>query len=398
MKQTQVNRNINFVNNKQLFVKQIKVSYFRNYKNLELNLSPDNVVLFGLNGVGKTNILEAVSYLTSGRGIRKAKSKELIFKKFNDKSYDDLHWGIHATVFVMNKTYEIGTGIQKNSKSRLVKINGEFGKQTDLSKIVKISWITPQMLLVFHNGMQEKRRFIDRLIIIANPTYVGLLYRYEFLIKERVKIINNYNDNKMWINTIESEIVDLSIKIIENRKKFVLDMQNICFKPDLNKKFFPDICLRINGKAEELLDSLGEEKYHCEIMEILRKNRSNGISSFIGPHKSEIFIFKRESKQEIRYCSTGEQKIMLISLIFKHCHLMETIYKQAPILLLDDIIEHLDDIHKRSLFEKTSQYNSQCWFTCTNSSAFNSYPVPLKSVDVNKLQKDFHKKSELKYA
>ena len=89
---------------------------------------------------------------------------------------------------------------------------------------------------------------------------------------------------------------------------------------------------------------------------------------------------------------------MLISLIFKHCHLMETIHKQAPILLLDDIIEHLDDIHKRALFEKTSQYYSQCWFTCTNSSAFKSYPVSFKSIDVNKLQKDFSKKSELKYA
>ncbi len=398
MKHTQLNRNVNLVNNKQIFVKKIKANYFRNYKNLELNLSSDNVVLSGLNGVGKTNILEAISYLTSGRGIRKAKSKELIFKKFNDKSHEDFLWGIHASVFVINKTYEIGTGIQKNNKSRLVKINGEFEKQTDLSKIVKISWITPQMLLVFHNGMQEKRRFIDRLINIANPTYVGLLYRYEFLIKERVKIIKNYNDNKMWIDTIESDIVDLSIKIIESRRKFLSDMQNICFTSDLNKEFFPDISIKINGKAEELLDSLGKEKYHSEIMKILRKNRSNGISSFIGPHKSEVFIFKRESKEEIRYCSTGEQKIMLISLIFKHCHLMETIHNQNPILLLDDIIEHLDDVHKRAVFEKTSQYNSQCWFTCTNSSAFNSYPVSFKSIDVNKLQKDFSKKSELKYA
>ena len=393
MQHTQVNRNINFVNNKQLFVKQLKASYFRNYKNLELNLSSDNVVLFGLNGIGKTNILEAVSYLTSGRGIRKAKSKELIFKKFNDKSYEDLVWGVNASVFVTNKTYEIGTGITKNNNSRLVKINGEFAKQTELSKVVKISWITPQMLLVFHNGMQEKRRFIDRLINISNPTHVGLLYRYEFLIKERLKIINNYNGNKIWIDTIENDIVNLSIKIIESRKKFVSEMQSIFFKSDLNEDFFPDICLEISGKAEELLNSLGKEKYHSKMIEILRKNRNNGISSFIGPHKSELLIFKRESKQEIRYCSTGEQKIMLISLIFKHCHLMETIYKQTPILLLDDIIEHLDDIHKRALFEKTSQYNSQCWFTCTNSGAFKNYPVSFKSIDVNKLQKDFKKKA-----
>ena len=398
MKQTQVNTNINFVNNKQLFIKQIKANYFRNYKNLELNLSADNIVLVGHNGVGKTNILEAVSYLTSGRGIRKAKSKDLIFNNFDDKFYEDLLWGVHASVFVMDKTFEIGTGIQKNNNSRLVKIDGEFAKQADLSKLVKISWITPQMLLVFHNGMQEKRRFIDRLINISDPNHVGLLYRYEILIKERVKIINNFNSNKNWIDTIENDIVNLSIKIIESRKRFISEMQNIFFRSDLKEDFFPDICLKITGKAEDLLDSLGKEKYHSKIIEILRKNRNNGISSFIGPHKSELLIFKRHSKQEIRYCSTGEQKIMLISLIFKHCNLMESIYKQTPILLLDDIIEHLDEIHKRALFEKTSVYNSQCWFTCTNSRSFNDYPASYKSVDVNKLQKDYPQKRELNYA
>ena len=136
----------------------------------------------------------------------------------------------------------------------------------------------------------------------------------------------------------------------------------------------------------------------AKMTEILRNNRNNGISTFIGPHKSELLIFKRENKQEIKYCSTGEQKVMLISLIFKHCDLMESIYNQTPILLLDDIIEHLDDVHKRALFQKTSEYKSQCWFTCTNSSSFKEYPVFYKPIDVNKLEKNFPKKSELKYA
>ena len=398
MKQTQLNRNLNIVSSKHVFIEQLKASYFRNYKNLELNLSSDNVVLFGHNGVGKTNILEAVSYLTSGRGIRKAKSKELIFKNFDNRSYENFLWGVNASIFVKNQFFEIGTGIKDNNNSRLVKINDEFVKQTELSELIKISWITPQMLLLFHNGMQEKRRFIDRLINIANPNHVGLLSRYELLIKERVKIINNYNNNQMWIESIESDIIKLTIKIIESRKKFVSDMENIFFKSNLSEEFFPDICLEIKGKAEELLDTLGKEKYHYQMTEILRKNRNNGISSFIGPHKSEVFIFKRKSEQEIRYCSTGEQKVMLISLVFKHCNLMETIYKITPILLLDDIIEHLDNFHKRAVFEKTSQFNSQCWFTCTNSRAFKDYPVSYKAIDVNKIQKNFSKKSELKYA
>ena len=89
---------------------------------------------------------------------------------------------------------------------------------------------------------------------------------------------------------------------------------------------------------------------------------------------------------------------MLISLIFKHCDLMESTYKQTPMLLLDDIIEHLDEIHRRVLFEKTSEYNSQCWFTCTNLNAFKEYPIFYKSIDVNKLKKNFTNNSELKYA
>ena len=130
----------------------------------------------------------------------------------------------------------------------------------------------------------------------------------------------------------------------------------------------------------------------------MERNRKVGITSFLGPHKSEVLIYKKGDKQEIKYCSTGEQKTMLISLIFKHSELMEQIYKQPPILLLDDIIEHLDFNHKNALFEKTSNYKSQCWFTCTNLKAFDDYPVLHHSVDVNTIQKDILNRNELKYA
>ena len=135
MKQTLANKNINVVNNKQSFIKQIKASYFRNYKNLELNLTSENIVLFGSNGVGKTNILEAVSFLSSGRGIRKARAKELVYRKFDNKSLEDTYWGINASVFVSNKTFKIGTGIRKKNNSRLVKINDKFHSR----KILPIS-------------------------------------------------------------------------------------------------------------------------------------------------------------------------------------------------------------------------------------------------------------------
>ena len=182
------------------------------------------------------------------------------------------------------------------------------------------------------------------------------MYRYELLIKERVKVINNFDHNKIWLKTIESEIVKLSIEIIKNRKNFILDMNNNFFSRDENKEFFPDIILEIKGEAEDLLIDLGDDKFYDKLMQILETNRNIGITSFIGPHKSEVLIFKINDRQEIKFCSTGEQKIMLISLVLKHSQLMETLFEQPPILLLDDIIEHLDCPHKIALFDKTSKY------------------------------------------
>ena len=388
MKKTLINENLKIVNKKRLFVKNIKASFFRNYKNLELNLSANDIVLHGFNGIGKTNILEAVSYLTSGRGIKKAKSKEITLKNFNINKKEVFFWGISANVMSRDKIIKIGTGINEKSNSRIVKINDQFVKQSDLSKLVKISWITPQMLLVFHNGMNEKRRFIDRLVNIIHPIHVNLLYRYELLIKERVKVFNNFDHNKIWLKTIESEIVKLSIEIIKHRKNFILDMNNNFFSSDVSKEFFPNITLEIKGEAEDLLTDLGDEQFYDRLMQILETNRNIGITSFIGPHKSEVLIFKIDDKQEIKFCSTGEQKIMLISLVLKHSQLMESLFQQPPILLLDDIIEHLDCPHKMALFDKTSKYKSQCWFTCTNPDSFKKYPGSFNSIDVNKLQKD----------
>ena len=136
MKKTSINQNLKIVNKKRLFIKYIKASFFRNYKNLELNLPADDIVLHGFNGIGKTNILEAVSYLTSGRGIKKAKSKEITLKNFSTKKNEGFFWGISANVISMEKIIKIGTGINDKSNSRVVKINDQFVKQSDLSKLV----------------------------------------------------------------------------------------------------------------------------------------------------------------------------------------------------------------------------------------------------------------------
>ena len=263
--------------------------------------------------------------------------------------------------------FNIGTGINIKNCSRVIKIENETSKQSDLSRIVKISWITPQMLLIFQSSMQEKRRFIDRLINIINPIHVNILHKYEKLIRERSKIISDFNENHIWVRgTVEKEIIKLSIEIIKNRNDFVLKMNDQFLNVNLNNKYFPCIKVQIRGEAEKLFNDSGSEKYSKEVLRIMQYNKKCKNLSFPGPHKSDINIYRISDQKEIKYSSTGEQKIILISFILRHCDLMQVIYRQPPILLLDDIIEHLDEKHTMALFKKTSIYNAQCWFTSTN--------------------------------
>ena len=398
MKNNTTKSNIDFISKIKFHIKKLSICNFRNHKNLQLSFSDKDILLYGLNGVGKTNILEAISFLTSGRGLRKARIKDPNFIDFNKKNDGEYAWSINSDVVTPKGMINIGTGINLKNCSRIVKIENETSKQSDLSKILKISWITPQMLLIFQSNMQEKRRFVDRLINIINPQHVSILHKYEKLIRERAKIFNDFNQNYFWLDTIEKEIIKLSIEILKNRNDFVLKMNDHHVKVKVDNKYFPKTKIVIKGEAEKFFNDSCSEKFSKEIFSIMKTNKKHKNLSFPGPHKSEINIYRLSDKKEIQYSSTGEQKIILISLIFRHCDLMQYIYNQPPILLLDDIIEHLDEKHTTALFKKTSSYNAQCWFTSTNHQIFKNYPNLYEAINVSDIKENDLKRNELKYA
>ncbi len=391
---------INFQKKIKFFIKNIKISQFRNHDNLILDLSKEPIILHGSNGIGKTNILEAVSFLNPGRGLRRAKSKDIYSYHFNEKNKNNLSWGVNADVATPDGCFNIGTGSTANRNSRVVKIDSIECNQLELSKIFKISWVTPQMLLLFHTSMKEKRQFIDRLVNYLNPSHMSYVYKFEKLIRERSKIFNDFQFEELWLESLEKNIINLSVLITQNRHKLMSEINKINLNQldKLNDRDFPLINIHLNSLTDTWLLNEGEIECKNKLINILRENRRNQSSYFPGPHNSNVSIINLKSKKEINFCSTGEQKIMLISLILNHSKLLESYYNFPPILLLDDIVEHLDEKHKQSLFLKMSKHKSQCWFTCTNLKYFKNFPIPYKAISVDHLQSTSINSKELVYA
>ena len=381
------------------YVKNLKVSSFRNHDKIELNLNKNPVVLHGRNGIGKTNILEAISFLNPGRGLRKAKSKDIF--KHNSKKEQNVNtfWGVNADIITPKGSFNVGSGSENNKSSRVIKINSNISNQTELSKVFKVSWITPQMLLLFHTSMNEKRRFLDRLVNYFNPLHVTYIYKYEKLSRERAKIINQFNQDDLWLESLENNIINFALLIIKNRNSFLSEINKI-YSKDFKKPFttnFPLLEITIKGESENWIAE-DERNFKNRLLDVLKQNRKNNNIYFPGPHNSTVIILNKDSEKEISFCSTGEQKLMLISLILNHSRLLDFLYDIPPILLLDDIAEHLDEHNKNILFEETSKYKSQCWFTSTNIKFFDNYPKSINRIGLEILKNKFKINEEYMYA
>ena len=382
-------------------IKDLKISQFRNYENLELKLTSDPIILYGSNGSGKTNILEAISFLSPGRGLRKAKKIDIFPKYLNKLEIQNTAWGINANVQTPDGLVNVGSGYSIEKNIRTVKIDSATTNQCELSNIFKISWITPQMLLLFHTSMSEKRRFVDRLVNYLDPNHVSYLYKFEKLIRERSKIITELRKEELWLETLEMNIVNLAILIMQNRNVLISEINKINAdqkdRPSMDKNF-PLIEIILEGETEEWFKKEGKVEFKKKLLNVLKQNRKNNIIFFPGPHKSVFSLKNIETNKEINFCSTGEQKIMLISLILIHSKLLEVFYNSPPILLLDDIVEHLDCNHKNAIFNVTSKYKSQCWFTATDFKYFDTYPGSINTISVDGLNKKLNFNKELVYA
>ena len=363
-------------------IRKLSVSNFRNYSKVSLEPSQQMVVLLGNNGAGKTNLLEAISMLSPGRGLRRAQLTQLNRAKIDTTDEDNIieaqrQWAVSVKVESNGFQTRIGTGCATaladgKIAKRLVKINGDIVKsQISLNDYLTLSWLTPQMDRLFLEGSSQRRRFLDRLVFAFDALHSKRVNRYNHALRERKKLLLSWTQDASWLNAIENSLAEMGVAIVVTRQDLIRRLSPIIGK---NMGLFPSAIISMEGEVESWLEDGSALEVEQKFREELKKSRANGFSEYSqipGPHRSEFNCVHSSNKMEASLCSTGEQKALLVSIVLSHAILRKKECGSAPILLLDEISAHLDKRRRSSLFELLQNLESQIWMTGTESGAFS---------------------------
>ena len=366
-------------------LRSVYLENFRSYKKLKIKIDNTKfIILTGKNGTGKTNLLEAISFLSPGKGFKNCKLDEVINNN-SKKNQSSLFFIIEDE----NQENEIGIGFANkiiNNRfqgNKVIHLNGKkIKKQSDLPNLVSLVWLIPEMDIFFRTNSLFRRKFIDRCVFNLNPVYLDYLRIYERNLKERNKILKDLSEKNffyiegkniekdLWLKKIEEILVNEGLKIFQERIKFSNDF-NALSNNSLN---FPKIQIFLTGKIEKFLVSQDIDSVKKIYLQKLHKSRKidsiKGSISY-GPNKSDLKVIFLKKKLLAEKCSTGEQKIILISLIVQFCKLMNN-KKNFPILLLDEIVAHLDNKIRPSLFEELKTLKNQVWMSGADITLFSS--------------------------
>ncbi len=369
-------------------VERLTLTNFRNYESLRIEAKTAPIVIYGENGSGKTNILEALSFLTPGRGLRSAKLSDIKrILPFDDGDNIDkaVSWAISAEVLNNDEVFNIATGIEKSVKEfadddesshferRIIKVdNTKISSQADLGKYISAIWLTPQMDRLFRGGSQPRRSFLDRLVYAFDMEHAKRTATFEHLYKDWFRLIKEGRKDNYWLESIESNMAATGVAIAAARREQIAKLNAFVEKePD---DVFPSVVLQLEGKIERALDEKPAVDVEEEYKDNLKKQRNFVLQndSPDGVNKTDFKVFYKKKGMPADLCSTGEQKSLLISIILAQtkCQILHQGF--CPIMLLDEVAAHLDDMKREALLEKISALNLQAWFTTTNPELFDS--------------------------
>jgi DNA replication and repair protein RecF len=359
-----------------VYIKRLTLTNFRNYASARLDdLQPGAVIFIGDNGVGKTNILEAVSLLSPGRGLRGAATLDLVNRESSDKP-----WGVSAEFFDGDVFTKIGTGTTADkADKRQVRINGAMKKsQTALSDYVSCVWLTPQMDRIFLDSSSHRRRFLDRLIYAFDPSHTGRLSRYEKTLRQRSKVLKDSRaPDVSWCSALEAQMAESAVAIAAARLDFCARLQAACIRAqDEDSAHFPLARLEILGEIEKRLENQSaldvEESFKADLVKSRPRDALTGGAA-IGVHRSDFDVVMAEKNMPAAQCSTGEQKALLIGVMLAHARLINAERGAPPLLLLDEIAAHLDDGRRAALYARLAALGGQVWLSGTDHALFERY-------------------------
>ncbi|MGI9373799.1 MAG: DNA replication/repair protein RecF [Hyphomicrobiales bacterium] len=361
-----------------LSVTQLTLTQFRNYDFMRLETAPSPVVLCGENGAGKTNILEALSLLAPGRGLRGNAFSELCRSTVHGAAEG---WGVAADVNAPLGEVKLGTGWRDpdihagQPSGRQVQIDGAMQKGSGaLGAYMRAIWLTPAMDRLFTGPASDRRRFVDRLTGSFDAHHGAQVHAFEKLMRERNRLLDSGERTGAWLDGVELQMAEAAVAVAAARKAAIDALTPVLAAS--KSGYFPWVELSLEGELENSMAECAavdvEEDYRRTLAENRERDAAAG-RALNGPHRSDIAVVHGPKGLEARYCSTGEQKALLIGIVLAHAHVIQTVFSGfAPLLLLDEVAAHLDEHRRAGLFEEISKLGAQAWMTGTDTNLFEA--------------------------
>ena len=364
-------------------VRRLNLHNFRNYHTASLEADAATMALVGPNGAGKTNLIEAISFLAPGRGLRRATLNEVAFNE------GDGSWAVAAEIEGALGLATLGTGIEPPleddaTPQRQYRIDREsVPSAAAFADHLRVIWLVPAMDSLFTGAPSERRRFVDRLTLAVDAEHAGRVNALERSLRSRNRLLEDARVDTHWLEAVEHETAELAVAVAGLRIETVRRLEAVLDKR--KRSPFPPVEIAIDGWLEQLIPmhpaSEVEERYRA----VLRDNRSRDAAAgrtLDGPHLSDLKVVYAAKGIPAADASTGEQKALLIGLVLAHARLLSEMTGAAPVLLLDEVLAHLDPARRLALHHELAELGAQTWMTGADSALFREIESPATVIEV----------------
>jgi len=356
------------------FIRRLTLTNFRSYHAAQMVLeSAGPVVLTGANGAGKTNLIEAVSMLAPGRGLRRATMDELAF------SEGDGSWAVSAEIEGMVGLATLGTGVEPptaedTTSARKCRIDREnVSSATAFADHLRVVWLTPSMDPLFNGPAAERRRFLDRLVLAVDAQHSARVNALERSLRSRNRLLEDPRSDPHWIDAIEHETAEVAVAVAAARAETVNRLSGALAAARNEAPAFAMPEIALDGWMEKMLPNTNARTIEDRYRDLLKQNRAQDAAAgrtLDGPHRSDLKVTHTGKGIPADDCSTGEQKALLIRLVLAHSQLIKEMTGAAPIMLLDEVVAHLDPVRRAALYDALASLGAQVFMTGADPAAF----------------------------
>jgi DNA replication and repair protein RecF len=364
-------------------LRRIRLTNFRNYHSASLETEATTIVLVGPNGAGKTNLIEAISFLAPGRGLRRATLDEVAFAE------GDGSWAVSAEIEGALGLATLGTGIDRpppdGAVQRKFRIDREpVGSASAFADHLRVLWLVPAMDGLFAGAPSERRRFFDRLVLAVDAEHGSRVNALDRSLRSRNRLLEEPRPDPHWLDAVEHETAELAIAVASLRAETVARLEAVLAAR--KGSAFPSAEIALEGWMERLFQAHPASEIEERYRAVLRDNRARDAAAgrtLDGPHLTDLKVIYAPKGVPAADASTGEQKALLIGLVLAHARLIADMTGHAPVLLLDEVVAHLDPARRGSLKDELRALGTQVWMTGADPALFAELDADAAFVDVD---------------